>query len=221
MKNKIKAKPMSQDLKNKIVEGYQKYLLTEGERPKTVFAFCETIKIEEAQFYEHYANFESLEIGFWNELFERTIGIVKGDEAFDAYNARERTLAFYFTLIEQLKKNLSYFRLAFGNQPILQPNSPFAKGVKGLESFFNELIEYGEEQNEIAKRPMFKKLLVKGFQFHLVFVFKYFMKDTSQAFAKTDEAIEKSTNLLFDGLQKGVVDSAFDFAKFMGQNAFA
>lgn len=203
------------ELREKIIDHFVEHLLIEGERPKTVFAFCRKIEIEESQFYEHFASFDTLELGIWKNLFQHTTQVVESDEAFQEYSARERYLGYCFTLVEQLKKRLSFYRISFGNAPIPSPASPFAKSLDETKEFVQRLIQYGEETDEIAKRDLFKRLMLKGFQFHLLFVVKFLITDSSDGFTSTDQAIEKSVNLFFDGLRKGVVDSAFDFAKFM------
>jgi hypothetical protein len=38
-------------------------------------------------------------------------------------------------------------------------------------------------------------------------------------FEKTDAAIEKSVNLAFDLIGKGILDNALDFGKFLYQNS--
>ena len=54
---------------------------------------------------------------------------------------------------------------------------------------------------------------------HLHFVLMFWIKDESAEFEKTDEAIEKSVNLAFDLMGKGVVDNVFEFGKFLYQQA--
>jgi hypothetical protein len=44
------------------------------------------------------------------------------------------------------------------------------------------------------------------------------MDDTSNAFEKTDAAIEKSVNLAMDLMGKSPLDAALDFGKFLFQN---
>jgi hypothetical protein len=51
------------------------------------------------------------------------------------------------------------------------------------------------------------------------FVLMFWVKDESAEFEKTDEAIEKSVNLAFDLMGKGVVDNVFEFGKFLFQQA--
>jgi hypothetical protein len=55
--------------------------------------------------------------------------------------------------------------------------------------------------------------------FHLHFILRFWCNDDSRDFEKTDEAIEKSVNLAFDLIGKGVLDNAFDFGKFLFQQA--
>jgi ubiquinone biosynthesis protein COQ9 len=47
---------------------------------------------------------------------------------------------------------------------------------------------------------------------------KFWIDDTSNAFEKTDAAIEKSVNLAMDLMGKSPLDAALDFGKFLFQN---
>jgi hypothetical protein len=50
------------------------------------------------------------------------------------------------------------------------------------------------------------------------FLLRFWAKDTSNEFERTDAAIEKAVNLSFDVLGKNLVDSTFDFVKFTFSN---
>jgi hypothetical protein len=52
----------------------------------------------------------------------------------------------------------------------------------------------------------------------VLFWWFYVLKDDSKDFEKTDAAIEKSVQLSFELIGKGVLDVAIDFGKFLFQN---
>ena len=41
-------------IKDIILEAYQKHLLRHGKNPISIFAFCETLEISEDEFYNHF-----------------------------------------------------------------------------------------------------------------------------------------------------------------------
>ncbi|MFN9518224.1 MAG: TetR/AcrR family transcriptional regulator, partial [Bacteroidota bacterium] len=53
---------------------------------------------------------------------------------------------------------------------------------------------------------------------NLLFVMGFWLKDSSNAFEKTDEAIERSVNLAFDLMGRSPLDSMIEFGKFLFQN---
>jgi hypothetical protein len=48
-----------------IKTGYIDYVLTHDEQPKSVYSFVKKLKISEAEFYQFYASFESIEKLIW------------------------------------------------------------------------------------------------------------------------------------------------------------
>ena len=66
--------------------------------------------LDEQEFYEHYGSFDGIESTIWNEYMEETITAVTGEKIYQQYSSRERLLAFYYTLIERLKKDRSYVK---------------------------------------------------------------------------------------------------------------
>jgi hypothetical protein len=54
---------------------------------------------------------------------------------------------------------------------------------------------------------------------HFMFILQFWAHDESANFEKTDAAIEKSVNLAFDLIGKGILDNALDFGKFLYQNS--
>jgi len=202
----------------KLKRAFLEHLLMEGYPPKSVFAFAKNNKMDEADFYEYYNSFDALEKAIWADWFRETHEILEKDENFETYSGREKILAFFFTWFEELKKNRSYAMLKF--QDVKSEMNPrFLSQLKGhFRDFVNETISDGKEQGEVAERP-FMKQYDKAFWVQFLFLNKFWIKDDSQGFAKTDSAIEKSVNLAFDLISEGPVDTMIDFAKFLYQNS--
>ncbi len=212
-------KSVSKSSTAKIESAYVEYLLTEGKQPASVFKFCLDLGIKEADFYTQFGSFDAIESKIWSEFIDKTIARLKGDKSFGSFNVREKILAFYYTLFEELKANRSF--VLFQLQPFrkIELTPSFLKGFKkSFESFFETILNEGKGSGEVAQRPYLDKRYPQLFWIHLGFMLLFWKEDNSADFEKTDAAIEKSLNLAFDLIGKGALDSAIDFAKFMYQS---
>ena len=198
---------------------YMESVLTHGSRPVSVYKFCLDLGIKEEDFYNLFGSFEGLENQIWKGFISKTISRLKSDKAFQNFTAREKILAFYFTLMEELKSNRSYvlFQLEHSRKFELVPQ--YIRGFKAeFETFFDSLLNQAKGNGEVASRPILDRRYPQLFWFHLGFILLFWKEDSSAGFEKTDAAIEKSVNLAFDLIGKGAVDSAIDFGKFLYQN---
>src|SRR5687768_5060074 len=84
---------------------YVTYLLTHGARPPSVYKFCVDLAITEDRFYEEYGSFDSIEKAVWRDFILTTIDRLNADTQYHAFSSREKILAFYFTLFEELKQS--------------------------------------------------------------------------------------------------------------------
>ncbi|MBL7857616.1 MAG: TetR/AcrR family transcriptional regulator [Cyclobacteriaceae bacterium] len=202
----------------KIKSAYIESLLTNGKRPASVFKFCLDLGIKEEEFYGHFGSFEGLERHVWNGFLDTTINRLQADSAFLAFTSREKILAFYFTLLEELKANRSFVLFALEGHHKLEIVPGFLKAFKTtFESFMETILLEGKTKGEVATRPILDKRYPQLFWLHLGFILHFWKEDDSAGFEKTDAAVEKSVNLAFDLIGKGAVDSAIDFAKFIYQ----
>ncbi len=202
-----------------IKSSYVEYLLTEGKRPASVYKFCIDLGIKEDDFYNHFGSFDGLEKHIWHGFIDKTINRLKADESFNGFSTREKILAFYFTLFEELKGNRSYviFQLTHSQKPEFVPE--YIKSFKAtFESFFESLLNEGKGTGEVANRPLLDKRYPVLFWLHMGFLLLFWKEDESPGFEKTDAAVEKSVNLAFDLIGKGAVDSFIDLAKFLYQS---
>jgi len=215
---KSSRKPGTKSIDDSIKSAYIEHLLTEGKRPVSVFKYCLDSGIKEDDFYDRFGSFDGLEKYIWKGFIDKTINRLKADKTFSEFVVREKILAFYYTLLEELKSNRSYviFQLTHSPKPEFVPE--YIKGFKAtFESFFEGLVNEGKASGEIANRPLLDKRYPTLFWLHMGFLILFWKEDESPAFEKTDAAIEKSVNLAFDLIGKGAVDSFIDFAKFLYQ----
>lgn len=209
-------------IKDIILEAYQKHLLRHGKNPISIFAFCETLEISEDEFYNHFRSFKNIEKAIWESFVLNTIEILENDPEFEMYNAREKTLAFFYTFIEILKQNRSFVLFRLENLNIVNKAVPFflADLFKSYTNFMSGIIQEGIENQEIQARPLITDHYVQGYKLLIGSILKIWTTDQSEEYQTTDAAIEKLVNLSFDLLQKGPLDGMIDFVKFAYQHKF-
>jgi hypothetical protein len=198
--------------KEKIEQEYAKYLRENGKRPNTVFAFCAQAGLDEKEFYKFYSSFNHIERTFWKKMYDNTLLRVKAEPVYEEYGTREKFLSFFYTLVEVLKEERSFLLAARLNKYNI---SLFKEEFINYAKF---LVNEGISNNEIESRVFFSSKYADLIWFQTDYIIQFWLKDESSDFEKTDAAIEKAVNLIFDIFSKNIADSAFDFVKFAFQN---
>jgi hypothetical protein len=206
----------AQDIKS----GYIDYVLTHDEKPKSVYSFVKTLDISEGEFYGFYASFESIEKSIWVDLTVETIDTLQQQEVWSQYSSRDRMLAFFYSLVEVLKKQRSFIIYSLSKYKGRFATPEILSGVRPIfENFASEIINEGLETGELEDRKFFSKRYKDALWLQLGFILNFWMKDNSAAFEKTDEAIEKGINVTFDLFQRSPIDNLFEYGKFLSRNA--
>lgn len=218
--SKTSAKSTGKDTAGILKDKYKEYLLTEGKVPGSVFLFTKELGMKEAEFYQYFGSFEGIESVIWQEFMEETLAALSNEKLYAEYSSREKLLAFFYTLIERLKKDRSYVKHTVENRvkkPEILP-SFLRKFREGFVDYVQALIKEGYEKGEIVKRPVISKGYKDGLWVQLMFVIGFWLRDDSANFQNTDAAIEKSVNLAFDFMGEGPLEKMIDFARFLYQN---
>ena len=212
---KVKASVGAQS----IPQSYKEYVLNHG-NPSSVFIFCKEIGISENAFYEHFGSFEGVERAIWLDYFSETKAGLESDSSFEGFSSREKILAFYYGLAEVFKNDRSFvlYQLKGKGKQFRIPT--FLRGFKGaFDEWIKSVIASGVTTGEIARGPQLDERYHVLFWAHLMFILQFWCNDDSANFENTDVAIEKSVNLAFDLIGKGVLENAIDFGKFLFQTA--
>jgi AcrR family transcriptional regulator len=173
---KTSAKKVNHEAK--IVEAYKDYLLTHGAKPNSVYQFTSELKLKEEEFYKYFSSFDAIDSHLWQHFAKETIEAIKSEKVYDEYGAREKMLAFYYTLIERLKKDRSYVTMTFkrSNKAELLPTQ--LKGFRSdFDEFSQEIINEGVASEEIIQRPMLTERYHDGLWLQLMFVISFWLKD--------------------------------------------
>lgn len=220
MEKSVAKKAPKTDQKAKIITQFVEYVLEHGKEPVSVYKFSSSIGMNEEEFYKYYTSFDAVKSDVWVKFFNDTLANIESQEVFQTYSAREKLLAFLYTWIEELKKKRSYLISLYGHyKPKMGIVPSELKQFKNaFKDFANELVLEGKETEEIASRPILSDRYDDAIWLQILFVFQFWLHDTSPSFEKTDAAIEKSVNLAFDLMGKSALDTFIDFAKFLYQN---
>jgi AcrR family transcriptional regulator len=199
---------------------YLDYLRRHGRAPKTVFAFADAQGITEGEFYRHYASFAVIDREAWVEFGREARAQAAQEPAWQGYGAREKLLAFYYTLLEILKNNRSFVLLTLGRsqkrQPALIPKV-LGRFEDEFKEFVQDILQEGRATGEVASRPFLQDGYGRIFLRQLQFILLYFVRDESTNFERTDAAVEKAVTLSFDLVGRNTFDSALDLGRFLLQ----
>jgi Tetracyclin repressor-like, C-terminal domain len=195
-------------------EKYIDYVLTHGKRPRTVYAFAKELGMEEKEFYGQYSSFAHLEAQIWADTFRATVQRIQQDPVYGDYTAREKVLTLYYALIEMLKNTRSFAVFTLKDRSWFGGPDVLGELHKEFREYIKSVINDGIYSGEVSDRPFLTDRYADLYWWQAQFVIRFWAKDTSPEFERTDAAIEKAVNLSFDLLGKNLIDSAFDFAKF-------
>ncbi|RZK40831.1 MAG: TetR/AcrR family transcriptional regulator [Pedobacter sp.] len=203
----------------KIKKDYIDYVLSHNEKPKSVYSFAKKLKINEADFYDHYASFESIEKIIWVEITTEAIEEVQKQEHWVQYSSREKMLSFFYSYVELLKSHRSYVVYSLKNHGQKLSTPEVLSGVRPIfEHFAENIITEGLETGELAQRKFFSKRYKDALWVQYAFILNFWIDDDSEGFDKTDEAIEKGIQVTFDLFQRSPIDNLFEYGKFLAQN---
>jgi hypothetical protein len=91
-----------------IQSAYIDYVLTKGTKPASVYVFAKDNNLTEEEFYNFFGSFDGIEESIWTGLCQKALTEVQNQEIWDQYSSREKTLAFFYALIELLKSKRSF-----------------------------------------------------------------------------------------------------------------
>ncbi len=203
----------------RIRAAYREYLLRHGTPPPTVYALAQELGLTESAFYEQYATFEAIDRDLFRAFIDNARRRAEATAEYAAYSTREKLLAFYYSLIEDLRDERSYIRLKNQQRPFFnRPTPVYLQDAKTqFELYVEDLLIEGRLSKEVVRRAFLSEQYPTGFWYQLTFLLDFWLKDNSTNFERTDEAIEKAVTLSFDLIGRNPIDSAVEFARFMWQ----
>ncbi len=199
---------------DELQDAYWKYLLIEGARPKSVFALMDSLQREEAEFYQSYASLEALESSYWQSTVDGTIRVLKADEDYAEYPADQKLLAFFYTYITHIQGSRSRF-VEYFPKPSLGSTDSLKGMSQSFKTYAKEIVSEGVQQGIFADRKKMLDYYDRFIFMHFLAIIHYYIKDSSEDFQDTDAFIEKSTHFGIQSAASGVLESGFDFVRFI------
>ncbi len=201
---------------SEIVSAYMTYVLEHEERPVSVYKFCKSIGVTEEDFYKSFGSLDSLQKEVWKMFFENTMEVLHKNEEYEQYGNRDKMLSFFFTFFEVLTLNRSYVLFSLSEHRMSLKDLEQLKALrKRILEFARELIEDGNAEKAFKISRHNPALFSEGAWLQTLFLLKFWMADSSPGFEKTDLAIEKSVQTIFDVFDNTPLDSLLDFGKFL------
>ena len=202
--------------KSDIISWYMEYVLEHSKQPNSVFSFAKQHNFEESLFYQHFGSFEAVEKGIFRAFFDNTLIPLEKSEGYEAFDARNKLLSFYYTFFENLTANRSYVvHVLVGKKNQLKSLYTLSE----LKVSFSEYIENLNIETLDLKEERLEKIQNRGIKetawIQLLITMKFWLDDTSPSFEKTDIFIEKSVKASFDLIDTTPLKSLIDLGKFL------
>ncbi len=205
-----------------VITAYMDYCLEHEKTPKSVYKFAKDNKMTEQDFYHHFGSFDGLRKEIWNTFFTMTMDVAHKNEEYAHFSNREKMLTFFYTFFELLTLNRSYVLFALQENQHMMSKMEQLKGLrKHVKGFAKELIM---ERNETKTNILLERsetVYSEGAWIQMLFLMKFWMDDDTPGFEKTDMAIEKSVNTIFDVFDNTPLDAVLDFGKFLWKERMA
>lgn len=205
-----------------VITAYMDYTLEHEKTPKSIYKFAKDNDMTEADFYNFFGNFDGLRKEIWNTFFTMTMDVAHKNEEYAHFSNREKMLTFFYTFFELLTLNRSYVLFTLQENQHMMSKMEQLKGLrKHIKGFAKELIQERNENKTNILLERSETIYSEGAWVQMLFLLKFWMDDDSAGFEKTDMAIEKSVNTIFDVFDNTPLDAVFDFGKFLWKERMA
>lgn len=202
--------------KETIIAAFMEYVLEHEVVPKSVYKFCKLNNIKETEFYGFFGSVEGLQKEVWNEFYGETLKLLRKNKEYEGFSNREKMLAFFYTFFEMLALNRSYVLFALQEHKNMLKNLTQLRGLRQhIKGFASELIDESNATKRLKITKHNPTIFSEGTWLEFLFVLRFWMEDDSAGFEKTDMAIEKSINTIFDLFDNTPLENIIDFGKFL------
>lgn len=204
-----------------ILTKYMDFVIEHQKKPKDVEAFCETVNIENSDFYKKFKSLKKVEKAIFKELFKNSIEVLNESEEFLSFDKKNKLISLYFTFFENLTLNKEFVIIILkGCKNQLKSLGAFSDLKKSFIAFIDNL-EISESMISIdGLDKIQRKFVNESAWVQLYLTIQFWLDDSSESFEKTDILIEKSLNTYFELLENKFLKNAFDLTKFIYKEKF-
>ena len=201
---------------SEIITFYMDYVVDHQVKPESIEDFAQIHQFDDVVFYEHFTSFKDLEKTIYNMLFENSLAILKQSPEYYSFSKKDKLLSFYYTFFENLALNREFVKQNLkGLENQFKALSTFSKLKKSFTTFIDELNLETISLNVDSIETIQKKAIRESAWVQFLFVMRFWLDDTSEAFEKTDILIEKSINTGVELLDTKSLYNIIDLAKFL------
>ena len=213
---KQKRKTGEADIRDRINSAYRDFVLTEGKEPVSVYQLGKKAGFSEEEFYSRFSTLHSVASDIWKSHLESAASVMRGNPEYSGFSGREKFLLFYFSLVQQLKKDRSFicWSASTWKNP-LKPGSARKEVAQWVKSFTEEILNEARMTGEVKDRGKLGDHYSDAMLLQFWFILDFWIKDESVDFTDTDALIEKSLGLGFDLLGEGPLEKALDLGRFL------
>ena len=202
--------------RDELIRQYMEFVLEADRVPLSVYKFAKAINVEESEFYAHFGSISGIQKAVWTAFYDHSLAAMEKNKDYNGYSNRDKMLSFFYTFFELLGLNRSYVLFALNEQSNTLKNLEQLKGLrKKVKAFATDLIEEGNADKQLRFTQYNPAVFSEGAWVQTLFLLKFWMEDDSAGFEKTDMAIEKSVNTIFDVFDNTPLESLIDFGKFL------
>ncbi|MBT8394312.1 MAG: TetR/AcrR family transcriptional regulator [Bacteroidia bacterium] len=201
---------------SEIITLYMDYVVDYQSKPDSVEDFSQLHQFDEVIFYEYFTSFKDLEKTIYNVLFENSLVVLKQNPNYYSFSKKDKLLSLYYTVFENLALNQEYVKQNLkGIENQFKALSTFSLFKKSFISFIDELNLETISLNVDSIETIQKKAIKESAWVQFLFILKFWLDDTSEAYEKTDILIEKSINTGVELLDTKSIYNIIDLAKFL------
>ena len=204
------------EIKLKIQHNYKSLVLDICKKPESLTVISSHPDFLELSILDHYSSLNSIEKDIILGTFTETVRRLLAAQEYVDYISREKALAFFYTWLEELEEIRPFLLVidtgerhaALGRRYLKNLETPF-------HDFMETLLSEGVATGEISNRAFVvdKYPIMLWLQAQLLYGF--WLRDESEARERTDAAVEKSVNFVFDLISQNLLDSGFDLLSFI------
>lgn len=206
----------------KWISSYMEYVLEHETVPKSVYKFAKENKSNEEEFYQSFGSLEAIQKEIWEQFYIKSVTLMQAAPEVDSFSNREKMLTFFYTFFEMLTANRSYVLFMLNRNESTLKNIEQLKGLrKNVKNFAKDLIAEDNDAKNIKLLQKNETVFSEGAWLQMMFLLKFWMDDNSPQFEKTDVAIEKSVNTIFDVFDNTPLERVLDFGKFLFKEKMA